>query len=232
MFYPDKIQSIQKTDRVLEIGPGSTPFHRSDEFLELDYENEIEKQEQFGHTGEFKTTKKIHFYDGGKFPFNDLEFDYVICSHVLEHVDNVPLFLSELQRIAKKGYLEYPNINYDYLFNFKVHLNFLKKVDDTIVWMKKEDTNLDSYKEVQSVLYNLLNKSQFQVLIRSNPKQFFEGFEWKSKIKTIKAQSISEIISDKIEIKSFSLISYIEKEISFKDLVKILFNKVTAKFRS
>jgi len=231
MFYPDKIQSIQKIDKVLEIGPGSTPFHRSNEFLELEYESDIEKQEQFGHTGEFKTTKKVHYYDGYKFPFNDLEFDYVICSHVLEHVENVPFFLSELQRVAKKGYLEYPNINYDYLFNFKVHLNFLKKVDDTIFWMKKKDTDLDSFKEVQDIFYNLLNKDQFQVLIRSNPKHFFEGFEWNNEIKSKETKKISEVIPDNIEIKSFLLTNYIEKEISIKDLVKMVFRKVLAKFK-
>jgi len=231
MFYPEKIKSIQKTDRVLEVGPGSSPFHRSDEFLELKYETETEKQNQFGHTGEFKTSKIIHFYDGKKFPFKDLEFDYVICSHVLEHVEDVSLFVNELQRIAKKGYIEYPNINYDYLFNFNVHLNFLKKNKDTIIWMKKKDTTLELFKDVQTVFYDLLNKGQFQVLIKSNPNHFFEGFEWENKINVVKANSVSEIIPNKIKNKSFSLTKYIEKESSFKDLVKVLIKKITTKFK-
>ena len=51
----------------------------------------------------------------GKLPFKDNEFDFVITSHVVEHVDNVEFFISELERIAKKGYLEVPTILEDNL---------------------------------------------------------------------------------------------------------------------
>ena len=41
-----------------------------------------------------------------KLPFKDKEFDYVIASHVLEHVQDPSFFLYELSRIGKKGYIE------------------------------------------------------------------------------------------------------------------------------
>jgi hypothetical protein len=83
MFYPEKICNIKYTDRVLEIGPGATPHARSDEFLELIFENEADRIAQSGHIGILKSEKPIHYYDGGKFPFDDNSFDYIICSHVL-----------------------------------------------------------------------------------------------------------------------------------------------------
>tara|TARA_B100000900_G_scaffold386048_1_gene376186 strand:+ start:3458 stop:4111 length:654 start_codon:yes stop_codon:yes gene_type:complete len=43
-----------------------------------------------------------------KLPFKDKEFDYVILSHVLEHVDNIFEFTKEIERIAKAGYIELP----------------------------------------------------------------------------------------------------------------------------
>ena len=43
-----------------------------------------------------------------KLPFQDKEFDYVILSHVLEHVPNINEFAQEVQRIAKAGYIELP----------------------------------------------------------------------------------------------------------------------------
>ena len=46
--------------------------------------------------------------DKEKLPFKDNEFDFVFASHVLEHIKNVKLFISELERVAKKGYLELP----------------------------------------------------------------------------------------------------------------------------
>ena len=39
MFFPEKIKCIKKTDKVLEIVPGNTPFYRSDVLLELKFEN-------------------------------------------------------------------------------------------------------------------------------------------------------------------------------------------------
>lgn len=36
-------------------------------------------------------------------PFNDLEFDLVICSEVLEHVEDLPRAIFEIKRVLKKG---------------------------------------------------------------------------------------------------------------------------------
>ena len=41
-------------------------------------------------------------------PFESKEFDFVYCSHVLEHVDNPELACKELMRVAKRGYIETP----------------------------------------------------------------------------------------------------------------------------
>jgi SAM-dependent methyltransferase len=47
-------------------------------------------------------------YPNQKLPFDDHAFDYVILSHVLEHVDDVMAFAAEIMRIAKCGYIELP----------------------------------------------------------------------------------------------------------------------------
>ena len=41
-------------------------------------------------------------------PFKDNEFDFVIASHVIEHVEDFEFFIKELERISKKGYIELP----------------------------------------------------------------------------------------------------------------------------
>jgi ubiquinone/menaquinone biosynthesis C-methylase UbiE len=48
-----------------------------------------------------------------KLPFKDKEFDYIILSHVLEHVPNLLEFKDELVRIGKSGYIELPTKLYD-----------------------------------------------------------------------------------------------------------------------
>ena len=59
-----------------------------------------------------------------KLPFKDKEFDFVIASHVIEHVDDVEFFISELERISKQGYIELPTMLEDNLVfeNKKDHL--------------------------------------------------------------------------------------------------------------
>ena len=46
---------------------------------------------------------------GKELPFKDKEFDFVIASHVIEHVVDVDFFIKELERISSKGYIELPS---------------------------------------------------------------------------------------------------------------------------
>ena len=59
-----------------------------------------------------------------KLPFKDNEFDFVIASHVMEHVEDVEFFIKELERVSKKGYVELPTMLEDNLVfeNKKDHL--------------------------------------------------------------------------------------------------------------
>ena len=73
MFFPERIKSIKATDRVLEIGPGSTPHPRSDIFLEKQFADPEEYRSQRGYTPDFNSSKPIVYYDGDVFPFKDKE---------------------------------------------------------------------------------------------------------------------------------------------------------------
>ena len=69
---------------------------------------------------------------GNSLPFKDKEFDFVVCSHVIEHVKDVALFIKELERISLKGYIELPTILEDNLVfeNRKDHLWHMEFDDD------------------------------------------------------------------------------------------------------
>ena len=72
----------------------------------------------------FYKEKNFVQISGKELPFKDKEFDFVIASHVLEHVNDPVLFLEELQRVAKSGYIEVPTKLEDNLVfeNKKAHL--------------------------------------------------------------------------------------------------------------
>ena len=50
-----------------------------------------------------------------KLPFKDKEFDFVVASHVIEHVQDVDFFIKEIERVSKKGYIELPTMLEDNL---------------------------------------------------------------------------------------------------------------------
>jgi len=77
-------------------------------------------------------------------PFRDNEFDFVVASHVLEHVQDPVLFLSEIQRVSSiGGYIEVPTKLEDNLVfeNKKDHLWHIDFDDDEkeIIISKKEN---------------------------------------------------------------------------------------------
>ncbi len=71
----------------------------------------------------YKDKKFIKLYEKS-LPFKDKEFDFVIASHVLEHVVDVDFFIKELERVSSRGYIELPTILEDNLVfeNKKDHL--------------------------------------------------------------------------------------------------------------
>jgi len=57
----------------------------------------------------FYKNKKFVLIKDKKLPFKDKEFDFVIASHVIEHIEDFEFFIKELERISSKGYIELPS---------------------------------------------------------------------------------------------------------------------------
>lgn len=223
MFFPERIKSIHPKDRVLEVGPGSAPHPRADILLEKVFTDSDEFRLQRGNTPELQTKKPVVFYEGDVFPFENNEFDYVICSQVLEHVPDAETFLKEITRVANKGYLEFPTVYYDYIYNFKVHTLLLMYKHNKIYWMEKAQSLLNEFSEVQYLFYNSLEKEHYD-LIDSLKNYFFQGFEWEGSIVCQKVNTINELCFDRNDI-------LIQKFISHKkEGIKKQFKKKMEKF--
>lgn len=223
MFFNDRIKNIKPTDKVLEIGPGADPHPRSNVLLEKKFGSEDEYVSQFGNTQKLVTDKPVIFYEGDVFPFADKEFDYVICSHVLEHVENVELFLSEIFRVAGKGYFEYPLIYYDYLYNFDVHVNYLKYDQGSLKYMKKNDSNLAEFKPVQEFFYQSLNNGYDQI-VRNLLPFFMEGYEWEKSFAIKRVHTIKEICLTNVTIPVLQPVKL--PELTFFQLLKKMIRKL------
>jgi len=199
MFFNHLVRSIKPESYVLEIGPGSTPHPQSDIYLELKTSAK-EAKSQRGNLAKIKYSKPVIYYGGGKFPFKDKEFDYVICSHVLEHVPDLRQFLNEVFRISPKGYFEYPTIIYEYLYNFRVHLNLLWYSRGCLYFLKKDSTSLTDFQPVQDVLLKSLVRGHDEI-VTSLTNIMFQGFEWRRKFKTREVKTI-KALTPKVKIEA------------------------------
>lgn len=206
MFFPERIQSIDKEDRVLEVGPGGTPHPRSNILLEKRFATEAEAEGQRGYANPLISDKEIIYYDGGRFPFEDNAFDYVICSHVLEHVpaEKIPFFLRELSRVASKGYIEFPTVYYDYIYNFPEHVSLLLYRNGKVNFIGKKACGLDGFSAVHRLFYESL-KAGCNGVVTELKQYFFQGIEWEHSLCCQKAQNIEEITFNSTEIKFNSL---------------------------
>jgi len=114
--YPPNVQKIlsmiNDQDLVLDLGAWAQPFPRADYVLDImPYETRgflgrvYEGKERFSK----ETWITRDLCDRTPLPFADKFFDFAICSHVLEDVKDPLWVCSELQRVAKRGYIETPS---------------------------------------------------------------------------------------------------------------------------
>jgi ubiquinone/menaquinone biosynthesis C-methylase UbiE len=116
----DRILENNKSWKILDIGCGYSAHKNASVVCDIQDLSNVYKEKNF-----VKLTSNI-------LPFRDKEFDFVIASHVIEHVKDVELFIKELQRVSSKGYIELPTILEDNLVfeNKKNHLWHMEFDDD------------------------------------------------------------------------------------------------------
>ena len=122
--------NIRADDFVLEIGSGHNPKTRSDVLCD----KFIEDDEQRG--GEIITDRPIVAADGQFLPFADNAFDYVICSHVLEHVEDPRQLIAELMRVANRGYIETPSEIGERIYGWHYHNWVVNLINNRLILQK------------------------------------------------------------------------------------------------
>ncbi|MEA3353772.1 MAG: methyltransferase domain-containing protein [Campylobacterota bacterium] len=209
MQLPWKV-NINKEDIILEVGPGAYPYYRSDVYIDKFDPNEDVALEQFGGK-RLENSKNIPHYvtKDGTFAFKDKAFNYVICSHVLEHVpqSQIDLLMNEMQRVSKRGYIEFPSIFFESIYNYDVHLNILDYFENTIYLLDKEDTNFNMIKPFTDVM--IKSRKLWKGFEKINRPLMAVGFEWNDKIPEIKIVNQEEFL-EMINKKYFDNVERIE----------------------
>jgi len=151
----------------------------------------------------FYKDKKFVRITSDKLPFKDNEFDFVITSHVIEHVENFQFFIKEIERISKQGYIELPTRLEDNLT--------IENAKDHIWWFKYDD-------ETKILLASKKNQILEPFLNVSTAKKLGLAFRESLVIELLWENKIDYKIDSDLEIKFHSKISFIH-------LIKKYFSK-------
>jgi ubiquinone/menaquinone biosynthesis C-methylase UbiE len=160
-------------------------------------------------SGFYKNKKFVRIKDK-RLPFKDNEFDFVISSHVIEHVEDFKFFISEIERVTVQGYIELPtrlgdNIVFE---NLKDHIWWFKYDDElNLLLVSKKNQILEPFATVSTA-------KKLETIFRES--LVMEIF-WKDKI--------DYILNEELELKS-------ENKINFLSLIKKYFSKKFRRFLS
>lgn len=113
--YSKIMEILNETDKVLDIGGWERPFNRANYVIDImpyqtrktqnSYPSEMSEQ--------FLENSWIIHDINQSLPFKDKEFDFVTCGHVLEDIKDPIKLCTEIIRVSKAGYIEFPNRSYE-----------------------------------------------------------------------------------------------------------------------
>ena len=139
--------------------------------------------------------KKFIKINGKNLPFKDKEFDFVIASHVIEHVEDFEFFMKELERISTKGYIELPSRLGDNLI--------FENKNDHIWWFAYDDVN-------NQIIASKRNQLIDPFMTVSMGKLFEEIFRESFVLELAWEEKIEYKIDNKIRLDDFTKISFLK----------------------
>ena len=174
--------AIGETDRVLEIGSGGLPHPRSD--VLVDRYPGVSPQRQFMELK--RDGRSLVLADGQHLPFPGRSFDYVIASHVLEHVDDPAAFCRELCRVAPRGFIETPSELWSFLFDPRdeekdTHRWYVTRRGRTL-FLRRKTPEEKRFRFQPLFTYFRRHNPWFQRMMMENINLFFVQLEWRGRI--------------------------------------------------
>jgi SAM-dependent methyltransferase len=188
---------IQDADLVLDIGSGGWPFKRANHLAD-------KYPDDTTHRVEVMVRDQRPFFevDLQRLPFDDQAYDFVFCSHVLEHLDNPGQAIRELMRVGRRGYIEVPTRLSDVMFNFTRLPNHHRwhgmVLGNTLVlteWNEWERRDLGNH------FFNALHseyQNAFQDFFERNRDLFFASYRWKDAISFLIIDKHGKIIDSSL----------------------------------
>ncbi len=165
--------NIRPTDFVLEVGSGHDPKIHASVLCDKFIEDDTQRGGKIWRDG-----RPLVAADAQALPFVDQSFDYVICSHVLEHVSDPERLVQELQRVAPRGYIETPSEIAERLYGWPYHHWLVNLVEGKLVLRAKHIPN-----QFGQLFHSLAaHDRDFANFHNRHPNLFLIQYEWEGEI--------------------------------------------------
>ncbi len=172
---------IAPGEKVLDIGSGGWPFAQATHLADLFPGATTHRTDPLRKDG-----RPFLTIDVGHMPFRDKEWDFIFCSHVLEHLDRPGDACRELMRVGQKGYIEVPTRLSDVMLNFtrlKNHHRWHGLVlGRTIVFVEWQDAERRDVGT--NYFFDALHspyRNSFQELFEHNWSMFYAMLPWRDR---------------------------------------------------
>jgi uncharacterized protein YbaR (Trm112 family) len=117
---------------VVDVGCGNIPNMRSNILADKFLEDNSERPHPL-----LLDHRPFVVCDALSLPFKDGTVDYVICSHLAEHLESPEELFGELSRVAKAGYIECPGRIREILHGWEFHRWYVQVQGDRMVFEEK-----------------------------------------------------------------------------------------------
>jgi Methyltransferase domain len=145
-FFRDKLALPVKTSGiVVDVGSGHSPHFRAHVLVEKYMTDKT--GHRIGKFARRHASQIVCIADAERLPFCDRAIDFVIASHLFEHLSEPEMIAAEFSRAARGGYVECPSEWIERMFPFPSHLWYVSSLPDGSLRFVPKQRDRDRYLE-------------------------------------------------------------------------------------
>lgn len=168
---------IKRGDLVLEVGSGGRPFARSDVLVDMFLDDNTERS-----LVNLTLDRPLICANTEKLPFESSSFDFVLTSHMLEHLIYPERFLDEIQRVGRRGFLITPSEFCEKIMPSHRHLWLISLDEDNTLVLKQKKQVSDV--GLPPILHDVwLTDKEYRKFFKNRPDIFETRLYWEGSIK-------------------------------------------------